>query len=110
MVRVGAICGECGKYHQGDCCPVCHINEPKESLNIIQDFHEEYFDVGLGEVVKSRQHRKQLMKAKGLEEVGNERKYVDPVRRRNEQTRMINKAMESVNKDAYQYLGRMGWN
>lgn len=93
MVRIGAICGECAKYYQGEDCPLCGGHQSKETINIIQDFHGEYWDAGLGEVVKSRQHRKKLMKEKGLEEVGNERKYIDPVRKRAENERIMDKAM-----------------
>lgn len=34
--------------------------------------HEAYFCPGLGTVVKSKEHRRQLAKQKGLEELGNE--------------------------------------
>lgn len=59
----------------------------KKSCNFINDFHDSYYDYGLGEVVKSKQHRNKLMKEKNLSEVGNERKYVSPeyIRKQEEQ-------------------------
>ena len=43
---------------------------------IIKDT-EEYFDRGLGEKVKGRRHRRELMKRKGLDEIGTETDTID---------------------------------
>ena len=76
MVVVGGICHKCNRYYVGDHCQSCDRTVVNIAPNFIADFHDSYFDNGLGTVVKSRQHRKQLMKEKGVVEVGNEKNYI----------------------------------
>lgn len=109
MIESG-ICGDCGKYFKGGCCVDCRQINSGNSLNFIPDFHEYYFDYGLGELVKSRQHRKQLMKEKKVEEVGNEWKYIDPVRNRESIEKEAEREFEEAKKDAMQIMGRHIWN
>ena len=103
MVIVGGICHECHKYYQGDHCATCERSNIEHTLNFIADFHDEYYDHGLGEVVKSRQHRKSLMKDKGVVEVGNEKEYILGNRSadRQRETRLENDFEDCV-KEAHQ--------
>jgi hypothetical protein len=107
MVRISAVCGECKKYYQGETCPNCS-KEKGDTVNFIADFHEEYYDHGLGTVVKSRQHRKALMKERGLEEVGNEWKYVDPTEGHKRTEKRIQENMRQANEEALRRLHHAG--
>lgn len=96
MTRISGICGKCGKYYQGGWCPICEKLDIDRTLNFITDFHDSYYDHGLGAVVKSRQHRKSLMKEKGLEEVGNEWKHIDPKRQYEAKDKKFEKELKSL--------------
>jgi len=100
----------------GDC--FCTDREKEGSVEFIMDYHDSYWDPGLGEVVKSRQHRNQLMKEKGVREVGNEWKYVDPARKRAEKERKYEQSLEEGRREIhkvladsnYEYRGDSRWN
>jgi uncharacterized protein (DUF2164 family) len=96
---VSGICGKCRKYYKGAWCPSCEKIDAERTLNFIADFHDDYYDSGLGEVVKSRQHRKQLMKEKKLEEVGNEWKYVDPAKHRERSDQSFHKRLNQAGEE-----------
>jgi hypothetical protein len=104
MSIVSGICGKCKKYYSGGWCPGCEKIDVDKTLNFITDFHDSYYDAGLGEVVKSRQHRKELMREKGLEEVGNERAYVDPAKNYRDRERKIEAQLKNIEREAYRAL------
>ena len=105
MTILGGICGKCKKYYRGSWCPECEKIDVDRTLNFIADFHDEYYDHGLGQVIKSRQHRKRVMKEKGLFEIGNEWKYVDPERNREISERKLEKNLKDINIEALRRIG-----
>lgn len=106
MPTISGICGKCKKYYSGSWCPNCEKIDVEKTLNFITDFHDSYYDNGLGQVVNSRQHRKEIMKAKGLEEVGNEWKHVDPAKARDRQERAFDGKLEGLRGQAHRMMGR----
>ena len=80
-----------------------NMNIVIQSIGVINDFHEAYYDYGLGQVIRTRQERKQVMKEKKLEEVGTTK--LDPEAVRLKKERDYNKVMEQVNAEAYKILG-----
>jgi hypothetical protein len=105
-MKIGGICGECGKYYKGESCPKCTTVTANNTLNFISDFHEDYYDHGLGQIIKSRSHRKSVMKDKGLIEVGNERSSIDAEKREQRNDRRWKESIMEVNKEAYHVLSR----
>lgn len=72
---------------KAEICPKCHFRfrsggqcfcTDTGAPHFIADFHDDYFDVGLGKMIHSRQERKRVMKEIGVEEIGNDRAFVDP--------------------------------
>lgn len=61
--------------------------------NFNKPIHE-YYDTGLGCVVRGATHRKQLMKERGLIEVGNERNHMIKMRKEE-----IRKQEEGITRD-----------
>lgn len=104
-MRVGGICGDCNKYYRGDSCPNCLPGHSGQTLNVIMDIPE-HFNRGLGEVVRGRAEYRALLKEKGLIEVGNERKHVDPVMVRKLKEREVEKTYEQARPEAYRMLER----
>lgn len=79
MVRISGVCGCCNKYYQGDSCPHCEaiIHNSRTGQEFEGDGH---WNRGLGMQIRTRGQYKSELKKRGLEEVGNEKAYVDPVR------------------------------
>ncbi len=112
-MKVSGICGECGKYYKGESCPRCVSMATGETVNVMMDIPE-HFNRGLGEVVKGRADYRAKLKEKGMVEVGNERKYVDPVMVRKVKERELDKEFEARRPEAYRmlshYEGAAKWN
>ena len=79
-----------------------------QSIGVINDFHEAYYDYGLGQIIRTRQERKQIMNEKGLDEVGTSK--IDPNEGRRKKEKEFNQIMEQANVQAHKMLGGAPWN
>jgi len=102
-MRVGAICGECRKYYQGESCPNCQDIKSGKTVNIIPDI-QPHFNRGLGDFVTGRADYRTKLREKGLIEVGNERKYVDPGLKREAMEKQMERHYEKMKPEAMRIL------
>lgn len=112
-MKISGICGDCGKYYQGNDCPHCKDMSTGNTFHVIPDI-EPHFNRGLGEYVKSRSDYRTFLKDKGMVEIGNEKKYVDPETVRNNKEKAQEMAIHSLRPEAYKMLasfeGANKWN
>ena len=101
-----AKCSKCHFEYRKDGSCFCSDLAQGQVMNIQPDFHDEYYDHGLGTIVRSRSQRRRLMREKDLIEVGNERCAVDGEARGKRFDQRWEKQMMEVNKQAYQELSR----
>lgn len=105
-MKVGGICGECGKYYQGQVCPRNHLSTYSgHTLNVINDIPEHY-NRGLGMTIRGRKQYNAEVKAAGLIEVGNEKAYISPEYNEKLQEKKIEKSMVEVREEAYGILAQ----
>ena len=87
-------------------------NAKHNSPGFIPDI-EPHYNRGLGMEITSRSQYRSELKRRGLVEIGNEKKYVDPVRQRQEKERQNEKAIEALRPEAHRMLDHIGsprWN
>lgn len=79
MARISGVCGQCNKHYKGDSCPHCEavINTSRTGQEFEGDGH---WNRGLGMQIRTRGQYKTELNKRGLVEVGNEKKHVDPKR------------------------------
>jgi hypothetical protein len=96
-------------------CPKCHFEIRKDgncfctdtgTLEFIMDFHDKYYDHGLGQVINSKQERRRVMKEKGLFEIGNERNEVDPIQQDKRRDKEYNNKLKEIGERALKELHR----
>lgn len=104
-MRISGICGDCNKYYKGETCPNCENTISGKTLNIIPDIKPHY-NRGLGEFVNSRSDYRTFLKDKGMIEVGNERKAVDPAVMRRQKEEAHEKELVKLRPQAYEILSR----
>jgi len=98
-------------------CEKCHFEIRKNGEcfcggggpQVIMDI-QPHFNRGLGEYVGSRSEYRAKLREKGLIEVGNERKYVDPETMRRGIERAQEKALVGLREDAHKMLEHYQWN
>jgi hypothetical protein len=109
-MKVGGICGECGKYYRGEVCPADHLSTYSgRTLNFINDIPE-HFNRGLGKVIKSRNHYRAECREANVIEVGNERNYISPEYNEKLQEAKVEKSMKEARPEAYKVLAHMEGN